>query len=291
MTVRVACSLLFIVALGVLLHPATSLAQAPTSFVVKSLEVNFEPTNVFLIETDPNGRLSRTKINYRLSSVPALGQTPKWNVTVAGVSTEGRKPAVVMLEDRSSEHEILHAQSIAIESGDLVDSLVVNTTRDEIAVLRKEYAQLEQKYQSIQNTVNQLKAKAAVVTRLSRLVEAQSTATNLARKLEGMNRDLANLELLIEVAKQQKVSARLANSEGPLSRAVKSLSTESVGAVKSRALQLSETKREAMQRVITQAQGLDLAALRREIQAYRSVEYDPNSINGAGAEPHDGPEF
>ena len=267
---------LFLNLLVALISFADSLS--PSKLLLKKVEIDFEPSKVFLLEEFSGNRLGSKELLFKVLKNKNQEIENKYIITVAGLPSNEAKPISILLESSKPNQRILEAASSLIENSDFVEPSEIDQIRARILDLRSQSVALEKDLSAKQVQVEDLQAKAASLARLNRLVEAQNTVASLSRKLEGLESDKSNIKLLLDIVKQEQSSARLASSEGAISRDLRLLSQEGAGAKRRNKLLLNDSQREAAEKTIEKARGLNLESLREKAQIYNAKQYPAQGI-------------
>lgn len=244
-----------------------------TKFILKTTALKFEPDEVLLIEQNSGGKFIVSTPEFRVLTYKMAGSELDNSVVVMSPISSGAKPIAILFRATLDKLGYVKADSSLVEARDFVDLSIAVPIRERILKLRADYIALKKQVGFKKTNLEELKAKAASVAKLNRLVEAQNTASSLSRKLEGLKSDISNISLLLDVTGQQKNSARLASIQSALSRDLRLLSEVGAGAKQQKGVLLTEAKREAAKRVIEKAKGLNVERLREQVQEYRKDQY------------------
>lgn len=245
-------------------------AQVISSLLLKKIEIGFEPAKVILLSEGAGASLLGRDLPFKvLKDQSDLLNHKYLIVTVASISSD-TKPMAILIAASAQKVDKVEALSVLVEDSDFVESGLISLSKDRILELRSEFVALNKSIKSAQSQLGALKARAASLARLNRLVEAQTTVVSLKQKLEGLLSDKANLSMLLDIVRQEQPSARLASSEAALSRDLRLLSQEGAGVNKQKGPQLNEAQRVAAQKIIDKAAGLDIETLRRKVKVHRN---------------------
>lgn len=251
------------------------------SLLQKSAYIDFEPDQVRLVlRLQDNSvlssgigfhvsKVSGSKANYLLNAVALVPKTAQAEtILLSGVDPESRQSKVACL---------------FVEEGEVVEQAadVVADIKASILGLRTTYTDSLKSFETLELEVRELQRKAASLARLNRLVEAESTAISLKRKLEGLQSDQLNLSKLLEVVKTEKSSMRSSVSEAALAKDLRILSERAVSSVRPRAA-LSDKQRQEAYEIIQKAQGLDIVSLREKVNKL-NLQKMTGSGNGGAA--------
>jgi hypothetical protein len=249
-----------------------------SKIILKTIQVNFEPVEVLLLEQREDDKLGSVVMEFRVLKAKAASDNRPNNIVVALTAASSEyKPLAILIRASPDKLDSAEAISVSIEPTDIVETSVVGPIREKILEYRSQFTSLKKELIERQDNVAELKSKAAAITRLNRLVEAQTTVTSLGRKLEGLKSDRANISLLLDIIGQQSSSARLASNQAALSRDLRLLIEEGAGAKNQKGVLLTDTKREAARKVIEKARGLDLEKLREQVQGLRNEQYQDST--------------